>query len=67
MIEPDPFERTGTIYNQDKTFKQFGGYLRHEKCEDQYVAVDLEFRRTTNGGIVNTIVNGEPLITTNGW
>jgi len=67
VIKPDPFETVGTIHNQDKTFKQFGTYVKHETGADNYVAVDLEFRRATNGGIVNTIVNGEPLITTNGW
>jgi hypothetical protein len=67
MIDPDAFEKTGTIHNQERTFKQFGGILRHEMCADQYVSIDLEFRRATNGGIVNTIVNGEPLITTEGW
>ena len=65
MIKPDPFETVGMIDNQDKTFKQFGAY--HETGTNKYAAIELEFRRATNGGIVNTIVNGEPLITTNGW
>ena len=44
------------------TFRQYGGIGNNGETEN--FTIDLDIRRTTNGAIVNTIVNGEPLITT---
>jgi len=53
----------GTIYTENRAFRQFGGVTRQE-AGGHSVTIDLQFRLATNGVIVNTIVNGEPLITT---
>ena len=53
----------GTIYTENRAFRHFGGLTRQETGEHS-VTIDLQFRMATNGVIVNTIVNGEPLITT---
>lgn len=54
----------GTIHTENRAFRQFGGLTRQEIDEDHHVTIDLQFRLATNGVIVNTHVNGEPLITT---
>jgi len=56
----------GTIYTDERTFRQFGGLSIRETGEHS-VTVDLEFRLATNGVIVNTIANGEPIITTGAY
>jgi hypothetical protein len=53
----------GTIYTTNCAFRQFGGLTRQETGGNS-VTIDLQFRMATNGIIVNTHVNGEPLITT---
>lgn len=47
----------------DGKYRHFGG-LGPEETGGQVVTVDLCFRLATNGVIVNTKVNDEPLITT---
>lgn len=60
----DCFTYGGTIWSDDNVFRQFGGLTRHETGDGHSVTIDLEFRLATNGVIVNTIANGEPIITT---
>lgn len=55
------FENVGLI-RPDGSFRQYGGIGRNGETES--FTIDLEFRMTTNGVIVNTIVNGGPTITT---
>lgn len=50
----------------DDTFNQLRVFSEEETGEEP-VVVTLQFRRATMGGIVNTLVDGEPVITTNGW
>lgn len=47
----------------DGTYRQFG-HIDPADTEDRAIMVDLQFRLATNGVIVNTLVNDEPLITT---
>lgn len=53
----------GTIYTENRAFRHFGGLTR-QGTGGASVTIDLQFRLATNGVIVNTIVNGEPVITT---
>lgn len=55
------FENEGLIC-PDSSFRQYGG-VGHEDETDTFT-IDLQFRMATNGVIVNTIVNHEPIITT---
>lgn len=52
------FETEGMVF--DGYFKQFGGI----PPEEENFLIDLQFRLATNGVIVNTLVDYEPLITT---
>ena len=49
---------------RDRAYRQFGHYDRTETGLNHAVTLDLQFRLATNGIIVNTLVNDEPLITT---
>jgi hypothetical protein len=53
-----------TISTNDRVFWHFGGLDADETGTDHVATVDLEFRLATNGVIVNTLINGEPVITT---
>lgn len=55
------FETIGLI-RPDGSFRQYGGVGPEDNVET--FTIDLQFRLATNGVIVNTIVNGEPVITT---
>jgi hypothetical protein len=46
------------------SYRQFGHMERDETGTDHVSTVDLSFRMTTNGVIVNTLINDEPVITT---
>lgn len=54
-------ENQGLI-RPDGSFRQYGGIGLEDETET--FTIDLQFRMTTNGVIVNTLTNGEPLITT---
>lgn len=49
---------------QDRTYRQFGHLDGEETGTGHAVTIDFQFRLATNGVIVNTLVNDEPLITT---
>jgi hypothetical protein len=53
----------GTI-NSDGSFIHFGGVEKSDIGGQSSAHIDLHFRMATNGVIVNTLINGEPLITT---
>jgi hypothetical protein len=46
------------------SFRHFGGIASEHRSNNHAVTIDLSFRMATNGVIVNTLVNDEPLITT---
>jgi hypothetical protein len=49
---------------EDETYRQFGHFDKSETKTGNAVMIDLQFRMATNGVIVNTLVNDEPLMTT---
>lgn len=54
----------GVLSTRDDTFNQLGtATILHEDGMDR-VAVDLQFRMATNAVLCNTLVNGEPIIST---
>lgn len=54
--------RSGLIRNE--TYRQFGHLDGSENGTGSAVTIDFQFRLATNGVIVNTLANDEPLITT---
>jgi bifunctional N-acetylglucosamine-1-phosphate-uridyltransferase/glucosamine-1-phosphate-acetyltransferase GlmU-like protein len=52
------------VIRQDSSYRQFGHADKSDTGTGHAATIDLQFRQATNGVIVNTLVNDEPLITT---
>ena len=52
------------VTRPDGSFRHFGGIASEHLADKHTITIDLSFRMATNGVIVNTLVNDEPLITT---
>ncbi|UBF22677.1 hypothetical protein HRTV-25_gp96 [Halorubrum tailed virus 25] len=52
------------VIRPDGSYRQFGHADRGDTGTEHAATIDLQFRMATNGVIVNTLVNDEPLITT---
>ena len=51
------------LIRDDGSYRHFGHVTKSE-TDSEAVTVDLVFRMATNGVIVNTLVNDEPIFTT---
>ena len=49
---------------EDGAYRKFGHVTQSDTGEMFGATIDFQFRMATNGVIVNTLVNDEPLITT---
>jgi hypothetical protein len=56
--------KSGYIRPSEGAYRQFGHVDKDDIDSELGVTVDLQFRMATNGVIVNTLVNDNPVITT---
>ncbi|OYR58502.1 hypothetical protein [Halorubrum halodurans] len=56
--------RTPSGVIRDRAYRQFGHVDGADTGTGDAATIDIQIRRATNGVIINTLVNDEPLITT---